>query len=94
MLRAMKEAEHSHLVASVDDFVDRDVREWGKRELSGSGDPAETTKLRKFLQSADALYHRQCDTSGCVGPVLCDVVADAFEIIRSFRRPADAHHPR
>jgi hypothetical protein len=90
----MKDTQHSDLVLSVEDLVDCDVREWGKGDLSGSRDTPETAKLRKCLQSADALYDRLCYASGRIGAVLGDVVADPFEIIRSVRRPADAHQPR
>ena len=90
----MKDAQHSDFFLSVEDFVDRDVREWSKGDLSGSCDAPEMTKLRKCLQSADSLYDRLCYASGCLGTVLGDVVADPFEIIRSVSRPAEAHQPR
>ena len=50
--------------------------------------------MRERFQHPDALDHGLRHSSRGFRTAFCNVVADPFEIIRSVRRPADAHQPR
>jgi hypothetical protein len=64
-----------------------------RRSLECRG-PGQGVRDARSLQRADALHHRLCDSSGGLGTILGDVIADAFEIIACVRGPSDAHQPR
>jgi hypothetical protein len=75
-------------------FVDSD--EWERREdkLSRTLDSTRAAEVRERFQCSDALDDGLCHASRGIGTLLCNVVADPFEIIRGIGRPADAHQPR
>jgi len=90
----MQDAKYSHLVLSIEDFVNSDVWEWGKGNLPCALDAPRAPNTWECLQLADALDHRLGYASRGIRPAQGDVVADPFEIVGGVRGPADEHQPR
>ena len=91
-LRAMQNSQDDY--PFVANFVDCDKRERRKGDLSRAMDATRTAELWERLQRADALDYGLCHPSRSLRTVLCDVVADWFEIVRGVRCPPNAHQPR
>ena len=63
-------------------------------DLSRPLDATGVSEPRKRFQRPYGLDNGLCHMSRRFRTTLCNVVADPFEVIRSIRRPADAHQPR
>jgi hypothetical protein len=75
-------------------LVDSNERERRKGNLSRAVDATRTSEVRERFQCADAFDYGLRHSSGGLGTILSDVVADPFEIIGCVRGPTDAHQPR
>ena len=91
-LRSVEDSHDDYLFFA--NFVDGEERERRKRNLARALNATNAPEVRKRLQCPDALDHGLRHASSGFRTILCNVVADPFEIIRGVRRPADAHQPR
>lgn len=91
-LRSVEDSQDDYL--SLANFVDVDERERRKRNLARALNATNAPEARKRLQCPDALDHGLRHASRGFRTILCDVVADPFEIVCGVRRPADADQPR
>ncbi len=87
----MQDAQHSHLVLGLKDFIDRNEWQWRKSKFTSAADAAKSSQVRETLQCADTLDDSLRNPSCGLRTTFCNVVADPFEVIRGVRRPADAH---
>jgi hypothetical protein len=91
LLGAVQDSQDSHVIVH---FVDSDERESIEDKLTSAFDASRASAIGKRMERRNAFDNGLGYAVRGTRIRLGDVVADAFEIVSSVRRPTDAHQPR